>query len=140
MERREACRALAALVGTFVGAGCLSNPPGSTGPRTPPRGGTPPPEPGSDGRSGDLRVASFDFEEADDGRLRVVGRVANDGVNQRTVTLVITVRTDAGEVVERPQVTVEANSEAPFSVVVSDIGFEQFQADGELDIELAAAD
>lgn len=140
MKRREASRTLAALVGTVLGAGCLSNPPGATGPRTPPRGGTPPPEAPRGGSPADLRVVAFDFEEAENGRLRVVGRVANDGVNERTVVLVITVRTDEGEVVERPQLTVDAGSEAAFGVVVSDVGFEQFQADGELDIELASAD
>jgi hypothetical protein len=140
MERREFGRGLATLCSATLAAGCLSNLPRATGPRTPPAGGTPPPEAVGGGGSDQLRVTRFDFEESDGGSLRVVGRVANDGVNQRTVVLVITVRTDAGTVVERPRVTVDAESESAFGVLVTEVSFQEFQSSGELDIELAPAD
>jgi hypothetical protein len=131
MDRRAVLRSVALALPLSV-SGCLSNPPGATGPRQPPKE---PEEGPRDEPSRDVRIDQFDFEETDDGLLRVFGTVVNSSDVERVATVKAIVDA-SGEHFERTtDVTVPANGEAEFGVVV-EVEYDTFAKNGRVNVEL----
>ena len=116
-----------------AGAGCLSNPPGATGPRNPPS--EPANDPRKTARASALTIATFDVEEADDGRLRVFGTVENSAGSTRVARVQAVVTAD-GERAERTvEVDVPPGGSADFDVVF-EVSYAAFTKRGNLDLNL----
>jgi len=129
MDRRAALSTLAvALCG-----GCLSNAPGPTGPRNPPS------EPANDPRRTPveqaLSVTTFDFDETDDGNLRVYGVVENTGEVERVARVRVSVSANGKEAERTTEVTVPAGRQTRFEVVF-DVTYKAFSKGGSIDIDL----
>jgi hypothetical protein len=125
-------RALLRLAGLTLVAGCSSNPPRATGPRTPPTPGDPTAA-GSSGASGpSLSVTDQDVEPADDGHLRVLVTVTNRGGTELTGTLVVTVSTDGATTERRREVTVAGNGEREVTIEFEAVAYDDFSGGGSL--------
>lgn len=128
MDRRAVLRSLALAIPL---SGCLAGAADRTGPRNPPK------EP-KDGPRDDpqptVRIGQFDFEETDDGHLRVFGTVVNDSDAQRTATVLAVVDADA-HYEQTTQVTVDAGSEREFAIVF-DIEYDTFARQGQVNVKL----
>jgi hypothetical protein len=128
MDRRALLRlAGLALVG---GAGCSSNPPRASGPRTPPTPG----EPTASGAS--LNVTDQDVEAADGGHLRVLVTVTNRGESGRTDTLVVAVTVDGSRTERRREVTVPGGGERTVGVDFETVTFDDFSGGGSVQSRL----
>ncbi|SEL74015.1 transcriptional initiation protein Tat [Haloferax larsenii] len=130
MERRR----LLGLLAVGLSSGCLGSLPDATGPRTPP------PAPAGEQRytpeTPPVRIATFDAEETDDGRLRVVGEVVNDSETERVVTVEARVKAGETESTRTVGVTVPSGETVPFTVEF-EIAFDAFVKGGNLDVTLA---
>lgn len=133
MERRTALRVAAASLATLLG-GCLGSLPGATGPRNPPD--PPADQPRRTPDRPDLVVGAFDFEEGDDGALRVFGTVENRGDVRRTATVRAAARVDDDSHVRETSVDVDAGSTAEWAVTF-DVAYDAFAAGGDLSVDLA---
>jgi len=135
MDRRDALRALGAGIAPPL-VGCLSDPPDRTGPRNAPNS----PEGGPPGGTADggdpVRISSYDFEETDDGRLRVFGTVVNDGDAERRVTVVARVTTPDDEHERSTELSVPPGEAAEFAVEFA-VEFDAFAKDGTVVVRLA---
>lgn len=128
IDRRGVLVALG-VAGVAAGPGCSAME--ASGPRNPPTGD-------DGGAAAAVRVDRFDFEEADDGSLRVVGAVRNDTGAAVTARVTATV-TVAGESTSRStDVRVEAGSTAEFAVGF-DVRFQRFARNGEVDVDVRRA-
>ncbi|MGM0591225.1 MAG: transcriptional initiation protein Tat [Halobacteriota archaeon] len=127
MNRRGYLRLLALL----APAGCLETTPGPTGPRTPPTAANANPQ--APPTSSALRVKSFDFEETDDGTLRVFGVIENSSDREREAKVNVTVTEQDSRHVGGTTITVDPNSEAEFGIRF-DIDYESFARDGEVSV------
>ena len=126
-------RALLRLAGLTFVAGCSSNPPRATGPRTPPTPGEPT-ESGGSGSS--LRITDQAVEEADDGLLRVLVTVTNPSGAELTNTLVVTVSVGESRTERRREVTVPGDGEREVAVDFEDVTYDDFSGDGSLQSRL----
>ncbi|KAB1196189.1 MULTISPECIES: transcriptional initiation protein Tat [Haloferax] len=129
MERRR----LLGLVAVGLSSGCLSGLPTATGPRNPPE--APAGEPRQTPEIPPVRIATFDFESTDDGRLRVFGDVVNDAGSERTVTVRVRVTVDGDESIRDTDVTVPSGETASFGVVFP-LEYDTFASGGELDVTI----
>jgi hypothetical protein len=127
MDRRRAL----AFLGLALSAGCAT--PGATGPRTPPTPGGESPGTGGDG---ELSISDQDFEEADDGHLRVLATVRNPAGTERTRTLVVAVTVGESTTERRREVTVPADGEREVAVEFEDVAYDDFVGDGSLQSRL----
>ena len=129
MDRRAALRSLAL---TLPLAGCLAGATDRTGPRNPPKE---PDEGPRDDPPKEVRIGQFDFEETDDGLLRVFGTVVNDSDARRTARVRAVVDA-AGEHYERTtEMTVDAGGEAEFGVVF-EVRYDEFAKQGRVNVVL----
>ncbi|WP_299332916.1 hypothetical protein [Haloplanus sp.] len=125
-------RALLCLAGLTLTAGCSSNPPRASGPRTPPTPGEPTSS-GSSGSSGSsLRVTDQGVEPADDGHLRVLVTVTNRGGAERAGTLVVTVSVEGSTTERRREVSVSGDGEREVVVGFEGVAFDDFSGGGSL--------
>ncbi|WP_338742223.1 hypothetical protein [Haloplanus salilacus] len=122
-------RAVLHLVGLVFAAGCSSNPPRATGPRTPPTPGEPTATAGS---GASLAVADQGVDEADDGHLRVRVTVTNRGGSDQTGTLVVTVSVGESRTERRREVSVATGGEREVVVDFEDVAYEDFSGGGSL--------
>jgi hypothetical protein len=129
MDRRAALRS---LVLTVPLAGCISAATERTGPRNPPKE---PEEGPRDDPPAQVRIGEFDFEETDDGTLRVFGTVVNDGDARRTTTVRAIVDAAGNNYEKTTEVVVDAGTTAEFSVVF-DIDYDEFARQGRVNVEL----
>jgi hypothetical protein len=129
MERRR----LLGVVALGLSSGCLGSFPTATGPRNPPE--APPGEPRNTPEVPPVRIAEFDFESTDDGRLRVFGSVVNDAGSERVTTVSVRVVVDDTESIRETEVTVGSGETTPFSVEF-DAEYDAFLSSGELDVSL----
>jgi hypothetical protein len=120
-------RRLLAVAAAFV-AGCSSNPPQATGPRTPP---TPSEPTASDGERS-LSVTDLDVVEADDGHLRVLATVRNPADSERTRTLRIRVRIGESRTERQRSVTVAGNEEREVAFDFETVAYDDFSGGGSL--------
>lgn len=127
MDRRAVLR----LFALSLAGGCLANPPGETGPRNPPHETT---RETTERRSA-VRVAEFEADAAEDGRLRVVGTVENDTGRTVDRTVVVTATVNGTTHEGTTDVTVPAESTAEFSITL-DASYEAFNRSGSLRIDL----
>jgi len=131
MDRRRAL----AFLGLALSAGCAT--PGATGPRTPPTPGGESPESGGNGDGdGELSVSDQDFEEADDGHLRVLATVRNPTGTERTRTLVVAVTVGGSTTERRREVTVPADGEREVAVEFEAVAYDDFVGGGSLQSRL----
>ena len=128
MDRRAALSTLAVAF-----CGCLSDAPGPTGPRNPPD--EPPNDPRTTPTPDALSVTSFDFEETDDGALRVFGTVENAGEVERTARVRIRVTAKGSRTDRTTEVIVPAGEEARFEVVFQ-VRYRAFASEGSIDVTL----
>jgi hypothetical protein len=129
MERRR----LLGLVAIGLSSGCLSGLPNATGPRNPPE--APAGEPRDAPEVPPVRIANFDYESTDDGRLRVFGSVVNDAGSERVATVRVRAVVDDTESVREARVTVPSGETASFAVDF-DVEYDRFARSGELDVTL----
>jgi hypothetical protein len=129
MDRR---RALALLgLGLSFSAGCATS--GATGPRTPPTPGEASPAAGGNGGGNErLRISDQDFEEVDDGSLRILATVRNPTGTERTRTLVVAVTIEGSTTERRREVTVPGDDRRAVAVDFEDIAFDDFASGGSL--------
>jgi hypothetical protein len=131
MDRRALLRAAALALPLSV-TGCLSNPPGATGPRRPPK------EPESGPReepARDVRIDQFDFEENNEGTLRVFGTVVNERDAEQNVGVRAIVDASGDQYERTGYVTVPPNGEAQFVIDV-DVEYDKFAKNGRVNVEL----
>lgn len=128
MDRRTVLH----LAGLTLVAGCSSNPPRATGPRTPPT----PSEPTAT-EADTLRVTDQDVEAADDGHLRVLVTVTNRSGAERTGTLVVRVTVGGTAAERRRDVTVAGGDDLEVPVAFEDIAFEDFSGNGSVQSRLS---
>lgn len=134
MHRRALLRAAGPALVLGL-AGCLGgSPPGRTGPRNPPRSPEGGPPDDDDGRT--VRLASYDFEESESGRLRVFGEVVSDADAEREVTLVARVTTPDDSYERSKTVAVPPNDGVEFEFHF-EIEFDEFASSGSVLVELA---
>jgi hypothetical protein len=126
---------VALATATVAAPGCLSSPPGATGPRTPPTGGARPTAT-ADGGAASLRVGPLEFAEDDDGGLVVSGTVVNEGSSARSATVVVAVTVDGEETTRETAVSVEAGSETAFSVAFESVTLDEFDRGADLSVNL----
>ncbi|WP_396612562.1 transcriptional initiation protein Tat [Haloferax sp. S1W] len=129
MERRR----FLGLAAVGLSSGCLSNLPDATGPRTPPN--PPAGEERYTPETPPVRIATFDVEETDDGRLRVVGEVVNDSETERVATVKVRVKAGETESTRTVGVTIPSGETVPFSVEF-EIAFDTFAKGGDVDVTL----
>ncbi|WP_129115733.1 transcriptional initiation protein Tat [Halegenticoccus tardaugens] len=121
-------RALLCALGLGLFGGCLSNPPGPTGPRTPPKSPEPTPREETEEKP-PLYVDDFEFEETAEGELRAIVTVGNrtgddlDG----TVVGLVTVGDDEHEESEDVTVAGDGVAEVRFAYPVA---YEDFERNG----------
>lgn len=129
MERRR----LLGLVAVGLSTGCLGSLPRANGPRNPPN--APAGEPRQTPEIPSVRIATFDIDETEDGRLRVFGEIVNDAASVRTATVRIRVVADGDESIQTVEVEVQSGETAPFEAEF-DTTFEAFAKKGDLDVSL----
>lgn len=127
MDRRGAIR----LVGLALTGGCLSTP-SATGPRNPPTasGDGPPTDGGSD-----VSVTNLDVEEAEDGSLKLLATVVNEGETAQTRTLRAKASVGEESYVETREVRVAAGSETEVAVTF-DVTYDEFTGNGSVSVDL----
>ncbi|MFC7203491.1 transcriptional initiation protein Tat [Haloferax namakaokahaiae] len=129
MERRR----LLGLVAVGLSTGCLGSLPSADGPRNPPE--APAGAPRQTPAVPDVRISTFDIEETEDGRLRVVGEVVNDAASERTANVRIRVVVGGEESVQTLEISIPAGETEPFEAVF-ETTFEEFSKGGDLDVSL----
>ena len=126
IDRRRALVALgAAALAAVPGCSAME----ASGPRNPPTGD-------DGGAPAAVRVDRFDFEEADDGSLRVFGTVRNDTNAAVTARVTATVTVQGESTSRSTDVRVDAGSTAEFEVGF-DVGFQRFARNGEVDVDVS---
>jgi len=128
MDRRAVLSTVAVAL-----CGCLSDAPGPTGPRNPPD--EPPNDPRTTPTSDALSVTTFDFEETEDGALRVFGNVENAGEVERTARVRVRVTAKESRTERTTEVTVPAGEGARFEVVFQ-VRYGTFVKKGSIDVNL----
>lgn len=117
-------RALLATL-PFALAGCLSGYPGPTGPRNPPI------EPEDNPRDAPpqkpLVAGGFEFEEADNGSLRVVLTVTNRTDNEASGTVTGTLSLNGETYEQSSSVTVGGDSESAVELLYEEVTFEAYE-------------
>jgi hypothetical protein len=121
-------RSVLGLVGLAFAAGCSSNPPRATGPRTPPTPG----EPTATSSGSSLAVTDQGVEEADDGHLRVLVTVTNRGGSDLTGTLVVTVSVDGASTERSREVSVPGGDAREVAVDFDTVAYDDFSGGGSL--------
>lgn len=126
MRRRSFLGALAALA-AGAGGGCLADPPGATGPRSPPTG--PPTDDEWGPVENPLFVSTFALEPTADGDLRATVDVGNRSAGARTGT-VTGVLVVGGRRSERSTTVRVAGSGRATAALVYPVAYDAFERDG----------
>lgn len=126
-------RSLLGLVGLAFAAGCVSNPPRASGPRTPPTPGEPT---ATEGSGSTLAVTDQGVEAADDGHLRVLVTVTNRSGTDGAGTLVVVVSIDGERTERRREVTVPGDDVREAVVDFETVAYDDFSGGGSLQSRL----
>ena len=121
-------------IAATAGAGCVGRVREPSGPRLPPRPEEDGPQPGD--APDPLRIDKLDFEETDDGRLRIFGTIENRSEADRTATVSVTVTVDDEEFNRATDVPVPAGEIEPFEIVF-DLEYGRFVEGGEFSATVA---